>query len=586
MDVKTAQGASSTEAAPLDPGARRIVGLGVSPGAAHAPVVHMADDVSEPAASAPLDPEGRDAAVARLYQAAREVQADLLTRAEEATRSAKAVLSATAMMAVDPILLGPAKGHVLRDGVSPARATWLAAAEVESVLAGAGEMMAARIADLRDVRDRLVCALEGRVMPGLPRRDTPFVLVARDLAPADTAALDGSQVVALVTEEGGPTSHTAILARAMGIPAVVGAAGATTLAEGEIVLVDATAGTVEIMAEGATVSPSPSATRSPVATFDGVGATADGCLVPLLANVGDPGAAQVAVDVGAEGVGLFRTEFCFLGRAAAPSVAEQVSVYRQIFSMFPGRKVVARTLDAGSDKPLPFLTGVDEPNPALGVRGFRTAVRFRELLDAQLDALAEAARETDAEVWVMAPMVSTPSEAARFVAAAKERGLRAAGVMIEVPALAIQADQTVATCDFVSIGTNDLTQYVMAADRQLGEVASFNDPWQPAVLHLVARTCTAAQAHAKPVSVCGEAAADPDLACVLVGLGVTSLSMTPRAIPAVAARLAAAPLDACQEAARQALQACTADEARAAVRQLLDENGRPKTLHTPTGGTP
>jgi phosphotransferase system enzyme I (PtsI) len=244
-------------------------------------------------------------------------------------------------------------------------------------------------------------------------------------------------------------------------------------------------------------------------------------------------------------------------------------MYRTVLSAFPGRKVVVRTLDAGADKPLPFVTGHDEANPALGVRGLRTAATHPEVLEDQLTAIARAAQAEQADVWVMAPMVSTVDEAEAFVAACARHGLDRAGVMVEVPSAALLAGPILAHATFASVGTNDLTQYTMAADRLLGAVAALSDPWQPAVLRLIAATCDGAAQQARPVGVCGEAAADPALACVLVGLGVSSLSMTPRALPDVAAVLAATTSDACRRLARLALAAPSAADARAVVRREL-----------------
>jgi phosphotransferase system enzyme I (PtsI) len=291
--------------------------------------------------------------------------------------------------------------------------------------------------------------------------------------------------------------------------------------------------------------------------------------VELLANVADPAGAAAAVDAGAEGVGLFRTEFLYLGRGTEPSVDEQVAAYRRVLGAFAGRRVVVRTLDAGADKPMPFVTAADEPNPALGVRGLRTVVGHADVLERQLQAIATAAEAEDADVWVMAPMVSTPEETRSFVEACKAHGLRQVGVMVEVPAAALRSRWIFEHAAFGSIGTNDLIQYTMAADRVLGELAPLSTPWQPAVLDLVRATCEGAAAHDRPVGVCGEAAADPTLAPVLVGLGVTSLSMTPRALADVAAVLGRTTSDECRELARVALDQPDAEAARAAVRSRL-----------------
>lgn len=545
-----------------------ITGVGVSPGRAVGPVVRMPDPVTEPGAESRLAAGADPAAEAeRISAAADEVRADLEARAAQAQGDGKDVLEATALMAADPTLVGAAQKRV-KEGLSPSRAVWEAADEVATMLAGLGGYMAERARDVADVRDRLVAVLEGRPAPGVPRRDEPFVLVAHDLAPADTATLDPATCVALVTSEGGPTSHTAILARALGLPAVVAAAGILDVAPDTVVLVDGAAGTVETGPSDEQIAQARAA-ASRVRSFDGEGRTKDGHRVQLLANLGDPKGAAAAVEANAEGVGLFRTEFCFLDRAEEPSVDEQVTMYRAVLEAFPGKKVVVRTLDAGADKPLPFLTDATEANPALGVRGYRTAGRDPEVLEHQLAAIAQAAEATDAEVWVMAPMIATADEAQAFVARAHAHGLTTAGVMVEVPAAALSAEALAPHIQFASIGTNDLAQYTMAADRLSGELAALNDPWQPAVLKLIELTGTAGAAADLPVGVCGEAAADPALAVVLVGLGVSSLSMTPRAIPDVADVVRSVPLEECRRLGTLATAAASAAEGRAAVRAEL-----------------
>ena len=268
------------------------------------------------------------------------------------------------------------------------------------------------------------------------------------------------------------------------------------------------------------------------------GATKDGHLIPLLANVGKPSDAAKALEYGAEGVGLFRTEFLFIGNSEPPSVEEQTKAYTELLSQFPGKKVVIRMLDAGADKPLPFLTPEDEPNPALGLRGLRTLRAHMDVLEGQLKALAAADAATDANLWVMAPMVADQHEADYFVKLGKSFGLKFVGAMAEVPSIALMADKVADVADFVSIGTNDLTQYTLAADRTLGSVANYQTAWHPAVLRAIKMICDAGNAKGMPVGVCGEAAADPDLAVVLAGLGVNSLSMTPVALDDVRASLA------------------------------------------------
>ncbi|MGQ3011919.1 putative PEP-binding protein, partial [Microbacterium aurantiacum] len=295
------------------------------------------------------------------------------------------------------------------------------------------------------------------------------------------------------------------------------------------------------------------------------GALADGTAVPLLANLGNPAAAAEAVALGAEGVGLFRTEFLFLSSAQAPTVEQQREAYTQLLQAFPGKKVVVRVLDAGADKPLPFLNDAHEENPALGLRGLRALRASEDILREQLTALAEADAATDADLWVMAPMVSTVEETEYFTAVAREYGVKTAGVMVEVPSSALLADHILASADFASIGTNDLTQYTLAADRLLGSVASFQDPWHPAVLRLIREVGRAGADRGKPVGICGEAAADPLLAVVLVGLGATSLSMAPTALADVRATLLEHTLDDARVIADATLAATDAATARAAA---------------------
>lgn len=554
-----------------------VTGIGVSHGVAAGTVVHLPDPIEEPAPGTRLRPgDDHEAAAARIPEAVARVTAELEQTASLAVGDAADVLSATAAIASDPTLGADARRRVLEEHLVPERAVWEAAAEVSAQFAALGGHLAERVQDIADVRDRLVAALTGRSAPGVPERPEPFVLVAADIAPSTTATLDPERVLAIVTDGAGPTSHTAIVANAKGIPAVVGAAGSSvTLTEGVTVLVNGSTGVVVVDPSEAEVERALALGRIQ-RTFDGVGRTSDGHTVQLLANIGTLADADAAVEVGAQGIGLFRTEFCFLGRETPPTNEEQVAAYRHVLSRFPGRKVVLRTLDSGADKPLLFLTSPDEENPALGVRGLRTEATWPGLLDDQLAAISEAARAEDADVWVMAPMVSTVDETEHFVAACAGHGLDTAGVMVEVPSAALLADPILAHASFASIGTNDLTQYTMAADRLLGSLAALSDPWQPAVLRLVELTCRAGAVHGRPVGVCGEAASHTALAAVLVGLGVASLSMTPRAIPDVAAALGAVTLEECRAAARTALAATSATRARAAVRaQLpqLDEMG-------------
>ncbi|MCH7230382.1 phosphoenolpyruvate--protein phosphotransferase [Glycomyces sp. L485] len=542
-----------------------MTGIGVGPGVAAGPVARLAAPPEPPADTGPeADPA---ATLQRIKAALESVASDLDERAARASGPAKDVLFAQSMMPRDPALADRI-AKALSDGRSGPHAVAEAFASFRASLEAAGGYLAERAADLDDLRDRAVAELLGLPMPGLPDPGRPFVLVARDLAPADTAGLDPERVLAVVTQEGGPTSHTAILAKSMGLPAVVACAEAASLGDGTEVLVDGRGGIVTVEPDAQTTEramSSESRRREALASSRGPGRTADGTGVQLLVNLGSQADLTAAAETDSEGVGLFRTEFLFLDRATAPTVEEQTEAYAAVFAAFAGRKVVVRTLDAGADKPLAFVDHGAEPNPALGVRGIRLARRHPGMLDDQLTAVSAAAARNEAEIWVMAPMVATPAEAADFAALCRSHGLAMAGTMIEVPAAALRAGRVLEVCDFASIGTNDLGQYTLAADRMNGELAELLDPWQPALLELVGLTAEAGRELDKPVGVCGEAASDPLLACVLVGLGVTSLSMAPSAVPAVRAELASRTLAECVELAGAVMACGDAAEARRAV---------------------
>ncbi|RSN37992.1 phosphoenolpyruvate--protein phosphotransferase [Amycolatopsis sp. WAC 01416] len=536
-----------------------LTGVAVSPGRASGPVVRVAEPLGEPASTpAPADPA---AEAARIAPAAQIVAGRLEKLAETATGEAATILITTAAMAADPALVSSAEQLVKDQNLPAPRAVHQAAGKFADALAAAGGYMAERARDVLDVRDRLVAELLGIAPPGVPDLESPSVLVARDLAPADTAGLDPEKVLALVTEEGGPTSHTAILARALGIPAVVAVRGVLAL-DAQALAVDGDTGVVEVADPNADVV---TAAKTGAIEWNGTGATADGHRVKVLGNVGSANDAQAAAEAGAEGVGLFRTEFCYLDASSEPSVEEQRKAYTAVLTPFRGKPVIVRTLDAGADKPLAFLEPEVEPNPALGVRGLRVAFDRPEILDRQLEAIAGAAQDSGAEVSVMAPMVATAAEAAWFAERARAAGIARAGVMIEIPAAALTAREILDVVDFVSVGTNDLAQYTFAADRQLGAVAKLNDPWQPGLLRLLKVIGQAAKDTGKPAGVCGEAAGDPRLALVLAGLGLTSLSMNAPAVRAVGASLAATTLAECEALADAVLATANPVEARTAA---------------------
>lgn len=546
---------------------KKLTGIGVSRGVATGRVVRLPDPIPEPLARTVADPQAERALI---KPAVASVVHDLEQRLARANDNAKEVLEATIMMVSDPQLLEDSETVVLAEHTTAARAFWVVASRFAELLSQAGGYMGERAADILDVRDRVVATLLGLPLPEVPEDGEPYVLVAHDLAPADTAVLPLDKVLALVTSSGGPTSHTAIIARAMNLPAVVACKGAEDLNADDLVVVDGGSGVVVAQPDDELVAKAKerSASRKTRTVTPPI-KTADGVEVSLFANVGNGADARKAREVGATGIGLFRTELLFLDRAVPPTIEEQAAAYREVFEAFEGMKVVVRTLDAGADKPLPFLDFGQEWNPALGVRGLRTALRRPEVLDNQLEAIALAAQDTRADVWVMAPMVSTPAETIEFVEKVHAAGLSTAGVMVEVPSAAVLASKIIRRAAFASIGTNDLCQYVHAADRQSADLADLNNPWQPGLLHLVDMTVRGGRDHHKPVGVCGEAAADPMLACVLLGLGVSTLSMSSAAIPDVAAMVTSVSLKTMQKAAAAALEASTIAEAQLAAAQFL-----------------
>ena len=550
-----------------------FTGTAVVAGTAYAPVVWVRPRPELPGSARTVAEDERDAEYERFVTAADTVADRLTARSAEASGPAAEVLQATAGMVRDRGWRKAVRKNV-RGGADAEYSVVEATSKFINMFTAAGGLMAERTTDLKDIRDRVIAELRGEEEPGLPSVDGEAILFADDLSPADTAALDIDHYKGLVTELGGPTSHTAIIARQLNLPCIVAAGREISeIAAGTRVMVEGSQGVVYVEPdeEDARRQVRESQERAvKIAQWRGPAQTSDGHRVQLLANVQDSNAARLASETQAEGIGLYRTEMSFLSAAEEPTVDEQAALYKKVFDAFPHSKVVVRTLDAGSDKPIAFANMDEEENPALGVRGLRIARQNRSLLTRQLDAIAKASegRGEDAPTWVMAPMVATAREAEWFSTLCRERGLTP-GAMIEVPAAALMADKIMPHLDFVSVGTNDLTQYTMAADRLSSQLAYLTDPWQPAVLRLIQHTCSVGRDTNTAVGVCGEAAADPLLACVLTGLGVNSLSAASPAIAAVGPRLSESTFKQCQEAAEAALDAVGAVVAREGVRKML-----------------
>jgi phosphotransferase system enzyme I (PtsI) len=552
---------------------KKLLGTPASPGAAVAPAWLFAPSAFEIPEGPSSDPEKE---IATLGDAARAVAHDLDGRAQAAEGELAEILGAQAMMARDPEMLECADRAIREQKKPAARAVIDAGETYAQVLQQSdSEYMAARAADVRDVCLRIARRATGAPDNPLETLTRRSVVVADDLPPADVSELDPKLVAGIATAQGSRTSHTAIVARALGIPAVVGVRGLQVEADADVAL-DGDAGEVIVEPDDdlrAAVERRAAerarrieglrerASRLPFPTH-----TEDGVRVEIAANVASEPELRAALKMGAEAVGLFRTELLYLDRGTPPTRAEQAAVVRALLDLLgDNKRLVVRTFDFGADKPVGFLDLPSERNPALGVRGIRLAHRHPELLDEQIGAILDAAAG-GGKAAIMAPMVSTAGEARWF----KER-VQAdveVGVMVEVPSAVLVAQELAEACDFLSIGTNDLCQYIHAADRLDGRLGAFQDPFSPALLRAVKHVCDAAQGQAW-VGVCGEAAGDPLWARVAVGLGATELSMGADAILEVRVAVGEASLKACRDAARAALGAEDAAGARRAAEEEL-----------------
>ncbi|MEA2605416.1 MAG: multiphosphoryl transfer protein, partial [Chloroflexota bacterium] len=489
---------------------------------------------------------------------------------------------AQALFARDPGILDPAF-EAIASG-TPADVAILDSTDEQAgrLAAVDDEYFRARAADLRDVGRRVAGLLRGSVATDLWHRDgRPAVIVAADLDPSAVATLRPELVAGIALAGGAPTGHAAIVARGLGIPLVLGLGPATAgLSASVDGLVDGGLGRLIVEPDDDDIALA-EASSAPAASVPSAGPqpTASGDVqVAVSANVGSVLEAEAAARAGAAGIGLVRTELLFLGRTAPPSVAEQRATYTRIRDAFPDGPVVFRTLDVGGDKPAAWHAGAPEANPALGLRGVRLGLDRPALLDDQLTALLEAA--AGGELRIMLPMVATVDE----VLAVRRRvdvlldamGGKAdaapvappavqLGVMIEVPSAALVADGLAEVADFFSIGTNDLVQYTLAADRTNAAVADLATALQPAVLRLIDLVVRAARARGRHVAVCGEAAADPEVIPLLVGLGVDELSVAPGSVGAVLALVGSLDMATCRASAAAALGAVSVAGVRAVV---------------------
>jgi phosphocarrier protein FPr len=511
------------------------------------------------------------------------------TRARAGSYEAE-IVDADLLFLEDPELLEPTRAAISDRRLTAAQA-W---SEVSTRLGQSWERlddpnMRLRAADLAGVSRRVLHRLLGRPAPVLHQAG---ILVARDLAPTDTAALDPAQVMGIATAGGGPTSHSAILARALGIPAVVGLGDQLLgVAPGRRALLDGGRGTLILDPPAELVRRARAETREEqgrearaAATAHLPAVTTDGLVVEVAANIGTVEEASRAVRAGADAVGLLRTEFLFLEAETMPGAEAQERVYSEIAARLDGRPLTIRTLDVGADKPLPYLRTAHEDNPALGLRGIRLGLAQPEVLKAQLRAVVQTARRFP--VRVMFPMVSSAGEvdAARALlaeAAGSEPLSVEVGVMVEVPAAALSAARLAERVDFFSLGTNDLSQYTLAADRGNAEVAALADAFHPATLRLIAATVRAARARGRWVGVCGELAGQVEAVPLLIGLGVRELSVAVPAVARIKEAVRTADSGACVRLARRALRLTDG----AAVRGLISGTARSATI-APRHGSP
>ena len=565
--------------APPAPGAV-LTGVAASAGVAIG-AAHRLGGVVAP----PPDREARDAVAETrvldeaLATARSAIEHDRGVVAGRAGAADAAIFDAHLALLDDDALLEPAHTAIAA-GATAERAFHDAAQQVAALYRGLEEpLLQERATDVLDVGRRVVAAITG---DGAGTDEASGIVVADELTPADAAGLAPDRVMAIATARGSTTAHAAILARALGLPAVVGLGPSVLgITDGTTLLLDGEAGTVMVdppddMVSDARERRERAAQRRAAARehASAPAVTRDGKPIEVFANLGTGSDAALAVELGAEGVGLLRTEFLFLGRDELPGEDEQAETLREIALALRGRPLIVRTLDAGADKPLPALPMPREDNPFLGVRGIRLALARPEVLATQLRAILRVAAEHP--VKTMLPMVSTLAEitAAREVldAARRDTGIDTPmelGIMVEVPAAALAAARLARHVDFFSVGTNDLTQYTMAAERGDARLAPLLAGPQPAVLRLVQATVAGAAAHGRWVGVCGELAGDPAAAVLLAGLGVTELSMAAALVPEAKAALREVSLTDARAAAQAALETDDADAARGLALQLL-----------------
>jgi phosphotransferase system enzyme I (PtsI) len=504
---------------------RVLVGAGVGSGVASGPAfVHL----RAVEALAEISKPGARIGLIAIKKAMDAVALEL--ESVQTAGEALEVMQALEMILRDPALFDAVKSH-LSEGHDASRAIRGAFNQFARQLEALGGYFAARASDLGYLGNRVIDELSGR-QDGPEFPTEPFILVTESLSPIDAAKLDPTRVLAVITAEGTPTSHSSIIIRAAQLPMVVGVVGAPVIRQGQQLLVDASSGQVFVDPTADRELQYAAAANPPTEALELAKHPQDNPLsIKLFANLGSSIESKVALQSGADGVGLFRTELLYLGRNEPPSFGEQVSEYAELLRQFGSQRVIVRVLDLDFDKPLPFLVQAGEGTYAN--RGLQVLLANPQVLETQLRALAEARTIAPmADLWVMAPMVLNVDDAATFAGMARRAGLEHVGIMVEVPEIAQPETiaQVLRYVDFLSIGTNDLTHYTLGLSRQNG-LATLADTRKPEVLKLIRGVVEAAKTAGKPVGVCGEAASDPDTARQLIEMGVDSLSASPSLLP-------------------------------------------------------
>lgn len=570
-----------------------MTGLPAAPGIAYGPAYVTARGVLH-AEKHPIGDSRSE--LDKLRTSLKQAETDLISLArrarEQVGKEEAKIFEAQSAILQDPELQNRVKKSVEEDRANIEVAWQEAIRFYASTLRNMDdEYLAARASDVEDVGRRVLALLTGQPEQSI-KLEAPSIIVADELTPADTILLDRANVLAFCTQGGGPVSHVAILSKALGVPCIVGlGAELGMIRNGTLLMVDGNTGELLIEPDARTRNDYESIAGSQlefrqeaIKNADRLAMTLDGQRVEVVANIGSYADAKEAMKNGAEGIGLLRTEFLFLNRVTAPDEAEQVDTYTKIFEVIGSSKpIVVRTLDIGGDKPAAYLNLPEEKNPFLGLRGIRLTLRFPELFEYQLRALLIAGAAYD--LRIMFPMVASLEELeqARTLLERSRLALSAqgkaycdkvqVGIMVEVPSAALMAEAFADRVDFFSIGTNDLSQYTLAAERTSSDVAHLADPFHPAVLKLIHRVIEAAHAKGKWVGLCGELAGDPLATPLLLGLGLDELSASPKLIPLVKQTIRRFSLKDGHRIAQKAMKLTNAKEVRDYIQGILKETG-------------